>query len=518
MQASSFTTSISLDNIGYCNQNMNKISPNKMTSSASFSNTCNLVDDLIRKQEETFPIKENLNVKIVPETETVTDEAKQNLLDESETSLEFTSCCSTPMSMNNTKSEIKTALELEHVIKSLDFKSNDILAIDMEQFNQTIEENEETTTYIDNNINVLLHQEQEEEQVSVIEAKQFENDVPALVILDEYLQKIEDNSNANTLTTVSVGLPTTPQCNNTTETEPISSIFEFIPVQTQHENLVVEQIFPIIDSLKETSVTDTFQTTPVQEEIQLTITTQETKIKELVPEIPVGETSLLNYLVENETKEVSAVEIPEISPLSNMIGIEEIQIKEVIQKVPMKVLENVKEQRSACLVSNLTESVSKESSVENIINEIKKMDDFKTNTEIIDLKQEKGEVTAYVQTILFEVIENTQLKAPESAQIDLNKLFLPRQLIETKKFKDEEVLDNNFVLITSSIIMDEEKSFEASGSEPLLAETAQAYEIETETEANPFETTTTTKSSKQDKKGNDKKADPAVDCFPCSIL
>jgi len=111
-----------------------------------------------------------------PEIIELPEEAKPAQLNESETSLEFTSCCSTPMSHNDTKlSTNKETVSLEKVIASLDFKSNDMLAIDMDQFDHSNEDDEQTTTCIEG-----YNERQEEAQISVIEAKKNEYSVPVL--------------------------------------------------------------------------------------------------------------------------------------------------------------------------------------------------------------------------------------------------------------------------------------------------------------------------------------------------
>jgi hypothetical protein len=143
-----------MENIGYYNNDSEKRSSFEMATSANTNN--------LRIEE---PIIEH---------EVTTDqEVKQTPLNESETSLEFASCCSTPMSSNDSKSLAnKENFSIEKVIASLNFKTNNVLlgGLDMEQFNASNEENEVTCIEAFNNLS-SKDREEDESQNSVLEAK-----------------------------------------------------------------------------------------------------------------------------------------------------------------------------------------------------------------------------------------------------------------------------------------------------------------------------------------------------------
>lgn len=143
-----------MENIGYYNNDSEKRSSFEMATSANTNN--------LRIEEP-----------IIEHEVTTEQEVKQTPLNESETSLEFASCCSTPMSSNDSKSLAnKENFSIEKVIASLNFKTNNVLlgGLDMEQFNASNEENEVTCIEAFNNLS-SKDRDEDESQNSVLEAK-----------------------------------------------------------------------------------------------------------------------------------------------------------------------------------------------------------------------------------------------------------------------------------------------------------------------------------------------------------
>ncbi len=143
-----------MENIGYYNNDSEKRSSFEMANSANTNN--------LRIEEP-----------IIEHEVTTEQEIKQTPLNESETSLEFASCCSTPMSSNDSKSLAnKENFSIEKVIASLNFKTNNVLlgGLDMEQFNASNEENEVTCIEAFNNLS-SKDRDEDESQNSVLEAK-----------------------------------------------------------------------------------------------------------------------------------------------------------------------------------------------------------------------------------------------------------------------------------------------------------------------------------------------------------